>query len=135
MHFLILSHMIPFFPEAIRQFWQQNYQLRWGPVFVAGRQLHGGPDGSNERFEVFAPGPYRWYALDRNPDALLELDGKPIRPGQSVQLPRGEHTARLGANAEGRLMFAIDDPAPAPEQPFYAGGAIREIIGRGYFPP
>ncbi|HEX7481659.1 MAG TPA: hypothetical protein VF331_27890 [Polyangiales bacterium] len=133
-YFLIASHMIPFFSEPVQQFWQQNYQPRWGPLYVVGRHIVGSADGSIERWDVFAAGRYRFEALDPHDGSALRVDGQTLVHGQALQLSRGEHRLELRAPGEGSLVLAVDDAALPPQETFYSIGPIVEIIGHGYFP-
>jgi hypothetical protein len=129
--FLIDSHMIGFFPEPILRFWRDNYQPYRGPVRVVGRAL---TDASTADWDVFAPGAYRWDALDSARQAVVEVDGQLLRDRQTVALASKRYTLRA-RGGEGRIVLAVGAPPVPSNQPFYDDAAIREIIGRGYFSP
>lgn len=129
-HFLIGSHMTGFFPEPVRRFWSENYQLYFGPVFVVGRRLVA---DETARWDVFAPGRYRWQALDDLSRSQLRIDGATLRNGEVVQLARGAHDLRA-TGGPGRIVFALASEPAWSSAGFYAVGAIREIVGGGYFP-
>jgi hypothetical protein len=130
-HFLIVSHMVGFFPEPIRNFWQQNYRPYYGPVFVVGREV-----GKDEalRWQVFAPGNYRWQAGDERRRSELQVDGTTLRDHETVSLTRGWHELRAIGDG-GRLVFSVDSEPKWSSDPFYTTSSIREIIGGSYFDP
>jgi len=128
-YFLIQSHMIGFFPEPIRRFWEENYQLYFGPVYVVGRTL---PDAGTLTYDVFAPGKYRWQALDQARRSQLQVDSLTLHDHETIVLTRGPHTLRAIGGA-GRLVLSVNvDPSWVSDS-FYTGAAIREIIGGSYF--
>lgn len=129
-HFVIDSHMIGFFPKPITEFWQANYLPYRGPVCVVGRALAA---GESVRWDVFAPGPYRWLALDAARTAELEVGGVKLRDRQTIALERGIH--ELHAVDAGWLVYAVHSGPSQTSDAFYAYPPIREIIGGPYFAP
>jgi hypothetical protein len=128
-HFLIQSHMLGFFPQPIRQFWAENYQPYFGPVFVVGRLVQ---NADPSRWDVFAPGEYRWQSLDARGSSQLQVDGRTLRARETIELTRGAHSlAAIGG--PGRLVFSVDAEPNWSAAPFYAPAAIREIIGGSYW--
>jgi MFS family permease len=116
-HFLVQSFRLNQFPVSIRRFWAENYQPYLASVFVAGRQLEGGA-GTRSAFELITPGPYRW--LPRSGPQPVEVDGKPIRPGEIVHLQPGEHTASFSEDGTGgMLVLALSEPPGAAPLEFY----------------
>jgi hypothetical protein len=129
--FLIVSHMIPFFPEPIRRFWNDNYLAYRGPVRLAGRRLEG-EAGAAARFRLLASGTYRWIADTPGEMSEIRLDGVTVKPGQLIELAAGEHQAEFPLHTAGSLVLAVSDPPIASAVPFYNPEVITEIIGRGY---
>ncbi len=110
--FIVQSFRLNQFPVELRRFWAENYQPYRASVFLAGRELRGGPDAPLD-FELIVSGRYRW--LPFAAPQPVEIDGVGVEPGQSLELGAGPHGARFAAEAAGILVLAVaDPPGPAP---------------------
>ncbi len=91
---------------------RDNYVPFWGPFWLAGQEV---PTGSGEfRFETLVPGPYTVQG------AALVVDGRPVEPGEVVQITRGAHVIGGNRIAASRLLWGENlspptyDPPPEP---------------------
>lgn len=103
--------------EADRRLLRDNYIPHWGPVWVAGKQVR-----VTEREEValpiLIPGTY---TLEGQ---AIRLEGRELRPGETVRLGRGLY--RLGVDAPGLVTLRWGDHLhrpvrQPPSQPLYRG--------------
>ncbi len=71
----------------------------------------------------------------RLPLKMVEVDGKPIRPGEIIHLQPGEHIASFSEDVTGgMLVLALSEPpgfAPLDPMKF---PVHRRLPGGGYFP-
>ena len=111
--FMLQSFRLNQFPVELRRFWAEHYQPYRASVFLAGRELAGGP-GEASRFELIVPGRYRWIPFEG--PRPLEVDGARLAAGAVLELAAGPHEARFPEErTAGLLVLAVDDPpGPAP---------------------
>jgi hypothetical protein len=115
--FLVQSFRLNQFPIELRRFWAENYQPYRASVFVAGRHLEG-PLGTTSRFEVVAPGRYRW--LPRDKASRVRIDEQVVGAGEIVALGPGPHSAAFVEGVEdGMLVLALADPPGEAPLAFY----------------
>jgi hypothetical protein len=111
--FIVQSFRLNQFPVELRRFWAENYQPYRASVFLAGRELSGGPDDPIA-FDLIVPGRYRWLPLgSAHP---IRIDGERMEPADTLVLATGQHVARFSADdSAGILVLAVEDaPGPAP---------------------
>lgn len=131
--FFVYSHMIPFFPKEIREFWGSHYVGYDGAVWVAGRAISA-REGARTQFDAIVDGKYRWFASGGALASTVEIDGLELRSGEEVELAKGLHQVALrNGTAGGVIALGLADPPTATRGPFYGAAQIREITGRGYF--
>jgi len=93
-----------------------NYIPHWGPIWVAGKHVSVSPrDGT---FEIRVPGPYTLEGQQ------VLLNGRPIAPGQTVDLSRGLH--RISSSSIGLVTLRwgrhLSRPMGAPpDLPLFEG--------------
>ena len=99
---------LPFFLDADAAAIRGNYLQFWGPFWLAGKAVPA--DGIARREDFLVPGPYTVH------DAAVAVDGTLYRPGDVVQLGRGEHSLQAVNHAAARLFWGnrIKPPAYAP---------------------
>ncbi|HUF36788.1 MAG TPA: hypothetical protein VMN37_12610 [Gemmatimonadales bacterium] len=96
------------------------YIHHWGPIYVAGRRVAAGEGDAARRFELLIPGRY---TLEANGE--VRIDGRPVRPGQSLELASGHH--ELDAPAAGGTVTLrwgeglYRPPWPPPALEFFLG--------------
>jgi len=115
--FIVESFRLNQFPVEIRRFWAENYQPYLASVFVAGRRLEG-HRGSSSRFELVAPGEYRW--LPSAESRTISVDGQALAAGETIQLASGEHVADFHEDEPGgELVLALEQPPGLAPLAFY----------------
>lgn len=91
-----------------------NYIPHWGRVFAAGKRFE--PQGLPTVAEFLVPGTY---TLEGAP---LRIDGRLLRPGETVIVERGVHSIAGGSNVAATLRWGdhLAQPtfAPSEAQPF-----------------
>ena len=97
----------------LRRFWAEHYQPYRASVFLAGRELAGGPERP-AAFELIVSGRYRWIPFDS--PLPLRVDGRWLAAGETLDLEAGGHEARFPEpGTAGLLVLAVEDPpGPAP---------------------
>ena len=116
------------FPEKVRQFWADHYRWYYGPVSVAGFEIHAKSEASS--IDVIVPGQYRWVPFSRNQPASLEVDGQTIAAGSSAPLTVGRHPVTTRpAGAGGILVLALTSPPGEEMYPFIDSRQFDRLIG------
>lgn len=77
----------------------------WGPIWVAGRTFSAGSGA--QTFRIRAPGTY---TLEGAP---ARINGRPIRPGETIRLDRGEHRFEPAGSGQARLRWGDNLHRPA----------------------
>jgi hypothetical protein len=102
---------------ADREALLNSFIHHWGPIYVAGRSFDA-PEGVQPRSIDLRIGGR--YTLES--DGPVSIDGRVFRPGESVELTRGDH---LFASVEGsqrvtlrwgEALYRPPDPPPAPSR-------------------
>ncbi len=123
--FLVRTHRLTAFPLPLVKFWNSHFVHYRGQLSLAGTKVEG-PPGFQQVVDFHVAGRYRWWS----DGAVLSVDGKPLRPGEAIDLPAGVHTLLLAQGGGGSLMLATDrPPTPAGTGSFYDGMALPEISG------
>jgi len=127
--FIIQTHRLTSFPRAIREFWANHYVLYAHAVMLPGRTI-AGLAASTREVDIIVPGAYRWLPGMASPAARLAIAGTQLRPGDTITLARGAHTAELlDPVAAGMLVLAVAAPPGSTASPFYDAGLILELAG------
>jgi hypothetical protein len=110
-------------PEPLRLFprdeavLRENYIQHWGRIWVAGKRVDAGPQGSATSIAV--PGVYTIEAA-----APVVIDRSAVAPGTVVKLARGRHVFRSAATVRVTLRWGdhLYRPVGAPSsEPIYRG--------------
>ena len=110
-------------PEPLRLFprdeavLRENYIQHWGRIWIAGKRVDAGPQGSATSIAV--PGVYTIEAA-----APVVIDRSAVAPGTVVKLARGRHVIRSAATVPVTLRWGdhLYRPAGAPSsEPIYRG--------------
>jgi hypothetical protein len=113
---ILMPNQLEFYPRAIKEFWDNNYQRYYGPVRIAGRKIDG-KAGTRFEYDVFVPGRYRWRTRDGQPSRLV-IDGRPVAP--TIELVKGAHAVELLDDASGLLVLDVPEPPWLGQTPFYS---------------
>jgi len=115
--FILDADLLGYFPADVVQFWAEHYRWYYGSVSVAG--FHIRPDPATESVDVIVPGPYRWTPMPRYKTAGLEVDGRVVPAGGTIQLRIGQHKiVTRPARAGGSLMLSLNLPPGNRVYPF-----------------
>lgn len=88
---------------------RNNYIRHWGNVFVAGKHITPGANRITAHFAV--PGPYTLEG------ATITVDGRELRPGETVELTRGAHDIQPNASNPSTLRWGDHLPVPGFDPP------------------
>lgn len=114
---MLASWRLRQFPEAMRRYWEDNYQPYRDSVRVAGRRLTG-RRGDRADFILRVPGHYRW--LPASGPQEIAIDDVIVPAGHVIELDRGTHTAVLRDDVPlGILVLALNDPPGPASDRFY----------------
>lgn len=88
-----------------------NFIHHWGPIWVAGKELTLQAE-QDAVFEIQIAGTYTVESAQP-----LVLDGRPVQPGQTVQLAQSAHSARAEHAGSARLRYGDHLPIPSGRLP------------------
>jgi hypothetical protein len=90
----------------------------WGPLWVAGKQVHLTPEAPAQSFEIVASGTYTVETA-----AQVRIDGRTCRDGDVLELKQGGHTIE-GTNGIMTLRWGSHlyrPPQPRPVEDLFMG--------------
>lgn len=96
---------------------RESFIPHWGPLWVAGRRFSAAAGASS--FVIHAPGIYTVEG------AAARIDGRPLEPGQTIDLSRGAHRFEPMTLAETRLRWG--NHLPRPPEPFGGGPVFKDF--------
>lgn len=125
-YFLLDSFRLGQFPPEITAFWRTNYRPYYESVWLPAKAVDG-PAGARRQLHIFVPGAYRLEVPGDAPGPAVRLDGRPVQPGESVELDAGVHEVELLREIDGGALGLVVDDSPRPAtQDFYKP---LEVIG------
>lgn len=127
--YIVHSHRLTQFPQAIRDFWANHYVWYAHSLYVTGYNLEASQ--GDRDIDVIAAGRYRWDADPSSPTVALRIDGKDVSPGGIVTLAVGPHHVEWPVSpAMGQLILA-DLPPPTRDlyPAFYHQRQLNQLGG------
>lgn len=97
-----------FLPEDARLM-RENFVQHWGPVWVAGKHIAPGQGQMASEFATAGV-----YTVE---GAAISVDGRPLRPGDTVWLDRGLHRILPNPTRGATLRWGNHLPRPAEPSP------------------
>lgn len=126
--YIVESFRMRQFPDNVREFWNEHYVPYAASLWVAGWRVTSG--GTDSAREVIVPGTYRWIPSSRFPEAVIQVDGRSLAPGESLHLDAGPHlVSRAEGDAEGMLVLALGSARPGGIFPFYDERQWQQLRG------
>jgi hypothetical protein len=100
-----------------------NFLHHWGPIYVAGKQFEFSSVTDFQRFEILIPGKYTFEG-----EIGVSVDGIFYRPGDIINLNKGEHTITAISNSGKALLrwgkHLYIPPSEPPLTPIFFGSFL-----------